>query len=243
MKEITNTTDIGWVKLHRSIQDHWIWKDPLKLKWWIDIIMVVNHADSKVNLGLKIIECKRGQSVMSLSGWAKRWGVSKSMVRNFFNLLENDGMIIQENVTKSTRITVCNYDSYQDVAHARKTHEDPNKNDKNNIDSYSNNLYRSNEVYSFDDFWNDYDKKVGDKTKLKVKWSKISNADKLKIKAHIPEYKKAQPDKSYRKNPETYLNNKSWNDEIIKSPYLKDKEEPVKRYRTLDIELNDNFIE
>ena len=84
---------------------------------------------------------------------------------------------------------------------------------------------------------------MGDKTKLKVKWSKISNADKLKIKAHIPEYKKAQPDKRYRKNPETYLNNKSWNDEIIKSPYLKDKEEPVKRYRTLDIELNDNFIE
>jgi len=23
------------------------------------------------------------------------------------------------------------------------------------------------------------------------------------------------PDKQYRKNPETYLNNKSWNDEII----------------------------
>lgn len=115
------------------------------------------------------------------------------------------------------------------------------KNDKNNIDSYSNNLYHSNEVYSFDDFWNDYDKKVGDKTKLKVKWSKISNADKLKIKAHISEYKKAQPDKSYRKNPETYLNNKSWNDEIIKKPSLTAAEQPVKRYRTLDIELNEDI--
>jgi len=104
MKEIINPTEGGWIKLHRSIQDHWIWQDPLKLKWWLDIIMEVNHADNKVNLGLKIIECKRGQSVISLSGWAKRWGVSKSMVRNFFNLLENDGMITQENVTKSTRI-------------------------------------------------------------------------------------------------------------------------------------------
>lgn len=232
MKDIINPTDSGWIKLHRSIQDHWIWQDPLKLKWWLDIIMEVNHADNKVNLGLKIIECKRGQSVISLSGWAKRWGVSKSMVRNFFNLLENDGMITQENVTKSTRITVCNYDNYQDAAHARKTHEDPNKNDNN----YNNNIYRSNDVYSFDEFWDDYAKKVGDKDKLRNKWSKLSKADKLKIKEYIPKYKKAQPDKKYRKNPETFLNNKSWYDEIISA---ETSEQPTKRYRDLSNELFD----
>jgi hypothetical protein len=32
---------------------------------------------------------------------------------------------------------------------------------------------------------------------------------------HVAKYKQAQPDKKFRKNPETYLNNKSWNDEII----------------------------
>ena len=30
-----------------------------------------------------------------------------------------------------------------------------------------------------------------------------------------PLYVKAQPDKQYRKNPETFLRNKSWHDEII----------------------------
>ena len=32
---------------------------------------------------------------------------------------------------------------------------------------------------------------------------------------YIELYKQSQPDKQFRKNPETFLNNKSWNDEII----------------------------
>ena len=74
-----------------------------------------------------------------------------------------------------------------------------------------------NEVYTFEEFWNDYDKKVGSKEKLRKKWENLSNANKLKINEHMPLYKKSQPDKKYRKNPETYLNNESWNDEIIVS--------------------------
>lgn len=113
--------DNGYIKLHRSIHDHWIWQDPVKFQWWVDILMVVNHTGSKVNLGMQLIECKRGQSVMSLSTWAARWRVSKDKVRNFFVLLEKDGMILHENVGKSTRITVCNYDIYQCVLHASQT--------------------------------------------------------------------------------------------------------------------------
>lgn len=72
-----------------------------------------------------------------------------------------------------------------------------------------------NEVYPFDVFWNDYDKKVGKKDKLIQKWKKLSDSDKLKIKEYIPKYKSSEPDKQFRKNPETFLNNQSWNDEII----------------------------
>ena len=67
----------------------------------------------------------------------------------------------------------------------------------------------------FEDFWDLYDKKVGDKKKLFIKWKKLKDEDKTKIFIHIPKYKSAIPDKQFRKNPETYLNNNSWNDEII----------------------------
>jgi uncharacterized protein YdaU (DUF1376 family) len=68
----------------------------------------------------------------------------------------------------------------------------------------------------FDFFWNDYDKKVGDKQKLKSKWNKLSDNDRNKIMEYLPLYIEAVPDKQFRKNPETFLNNKSWLDEIVK---------------------------
>ena len=76
---------------------------------------------------------------------------------------------------------------------------------------------------SFDDFWNLYDKKVGDKEKIKTKWTKLKDSDREAIMKHLPLYKKSQPNKKYRKNPETYLNQKSWNDEII----FDDGQQPV----------------
>lgn len=67
----------------------------------------------------------------------------------------------------------------------------------------------------FDSFWNLYDKKVGDKDKLIKKWEALTDDERLKAMQHIPKYKESQPDKKYRKDPSTYLNNKSFNDEII----------------------------
>jgi len=68
----------------------------------------------------------------------------------------------------------------------------------------------------FDFFWNDYDKKVGDKSRLKSKWNKLSDNDRNQIMNYLPLYIEAVPDKQFRKNPETFLNNKSWLDEIVK---------------------------
>lgn len=67
----------------------------------------------------------------------------------------------------------------------------------------------------FDLFWELYDKKVGDKNKIASKYNKLGTEDKQAIFLHVPKYIQSQPDKKYRKNPETYLNNKSWLDEII----------------------------
>ena len=67
----------------------------------------------------------------------------------------------------------------------------------------------------FDWFWNGYDKKVGVKEKLKYKWNKLSDKERQYAMNYIELYKQAIPDKQFRKNPETFLNNKSWNDEII----------------------------
>lgn len=71
--------------------------------------------------------------------------------------------------------------------------------------------------FSFEMFWDLYEKKVGEKSKLIKKWDKLTEEERTKALEYIPKYKLAQPDKKYRKNPETFLNNKSWNDELIDS--------------------------
>ena len=67
---------------------------------------------------------------------------------------------------------------------------------------------------AFLSFWNLYDKKVA-RPKCEKLWEKLTLKEKQACLSYIPLYKQAQPDKQYRKNPETFLRNKSWNDELI----------------------------
>jgi hypothetical protein len=84
-----------------------------------------------------------------------------------------------------------------------------------------------NNYFSFEKFWDLYDKKVGDKLKLQKKFSRLSKKDISAIFEFIPRYKYAVPDKQFRKNPETFLNQKSWNDEIIATNRNKSKHPAV----------------
>ena len=65
-----------------------------------------------------------------------------------------------------------------------------------------------------------YNKKVGKKDKVKSKWDKLTIEVQQKILDYIPKYIKSQPDKKFRKDPGTFFNNESWNDEIIEADNL-----------------------
>jgi len=66
----------------------------------------------------------------------------------------------------------------------------------------------------FDLFWNLYDKKIN-KDKCLIKWNKLDIGDQQKILDYLPKYKQATPEKKFRKNPETFFNNRSWCDEVV----------------------------
>lgn len=68
----------------------------------------------------------------------------------------------------------------------------------------------------FELFWHAYDKKVGKAKAMKL-WTKLSNRDRKAALDYCEPYRQAQPDKQYRKNPETFLRNRSWNDELVSS--------------------------
>jgi hypothetical protein len=86
--------------------------------------MEVNHEKKGFVINKTPIICDRGQSVYSLKNWGKlfgkRWTIQR--VRTFFKHLSEDNMIIIEEVKRiSTKLTVCNYDTYQSQQHSDNT--------------------------------------------------------------------------------------------------------------------------
>lgn len=84
---------------------------------------------------------------------------------------------------------------------------------------YKNNKYSGESKdspieFSFENVWEQYGKKGNRKTS-KAKWDRLSKTSKALALKHIPVYVKATPDKQYRKNFETYINQEVWNDTIM----------------------------
>ena len=78
------------------------------------MLLYANYSDVDVLIKGQVIKCGRGQLVYSLETWCKRFNWTMGQVRQFFKLLEKDNMIIVEGLKYTTRLTICNYDKYQD---------------------------------------------------------------------------------------------------------------------------------
>jgi len=84
--------------------------------------------------------------------------------------------------------------------------------DKNSITHFDN-----ASVFSFNQFWEAYGKKK-DKFKAEKIYNKLSEQDRGKIKNTIATYLQLTPNIQFRKFPCTYLNSRSWEDEIEETP-------------------------
>ncbi|MCY8971474.1 Replication protein O [Bacillus atrophaeus] len=115
---------IGWIKLHRSVQDHWIYQEKRKFskyEAWLDLLMMASHKDNKFVLGNELYEVKRGQFISSIRKLGERWSWSNTKVTQFLDLLRKDEMIDFKKDTKKTLITIVNYGVYHDSDEEKKT--------------------------------------------------------------------------------------------------------------------------
>lgn len=115
----------GWIKLHRKIQDHWIYQEERvfsRYESWLDLIMLANHKDNKTLIDGELITVKKGSFITSKRKLAVRWKWSNTKVNGFLDLLEQDEMINQESDTKKTVITIAKYGVYHELE-KEKHHE------------------------------------------------------------------------------------------------------------------------
>lgn len=105
----------GWIKLHRSLSEHWLWdfKSPEKAMAWVDLLMMARHSEGQIMLKGRVVKLGRSQIGVSQISLQKRWKWSQNKVKRFLKLLENEGMCNLETNDLTTIITICNFDSYQ----------------------------------------------------------------------------------------------------------------------------------
>lgn len=126
---------IGYIRIYRSIREHWIWQDATKLKWWLDILMLANYKPGKMLQGNNLVEIKRGAFHTSEVKLSERWGVTRRTVNTFLNLLEEDGMIATKRTKNGTTIEVLNYNEYQELSGAKCTTDDATNSTDNDTDN------------------------------------------------------------------------------------------------------------
>ena len=226
----------GWIKLHRKILDNdWLSKNRVysNFEAFMFLLLKANHKDGSFHIGTQVVEVKRGQLVTSQKKLCKQFNWSNSKLRNYLKTAKNASMIHTETTSKTTCLTLLNYDTYQ----CSETEEALKKNQINTektLKKHTNNnnkeLKNNKTLYDlFEKWWDLYDFKVG-RDKCEKLWMKIPLKDLKLIMEHTKDYIRVTTKseivggafKPRRKNPSTYLNNKSWKDEIVKEE-LEDK--------------------
>lgn len=105
----------GWIKLHRSLEHSKLWlSEPFtRGQAWVDILILANHKGGHIRVSGQRIDIARGECGWSEANLAIRWRWSRGKVRRFINELECDQMLTKKTNTRTTILTICNYDKYQ----------------------------------------------------------------------------------------------------------------------------------
>jgi hypothetical protein len=111
----------GWIKTHRTLLD-WEWHtDPKMVSLLIHLILLANSKNSK----WKGVEIKRGQFVTGRRSLSAITGIQEASLRRCLTKLEKSGVITVKTTNRNSVITVCNYDTYQEVLPANDPANDP----------------------------------------------------------------------------------------------------------------------
>lgn len=206
----------GWVKVYRQLKDKAYYKDSEFVHLWLHLLLCANHDSAEFLNGYEIVKLKKGQFITGRKKLSLETGISESKIERILKVFESEQQIEQQTNSRNRLISIVLWDKYQQSEQQKNSKRtaseqqvDTNNNDKNNKEQQIS-IY----IYpSFEDFWDLYDHKKDIKT-AKQKWNLLTQKEKELIMNHVPEYVKSTPNKQYRKFPATYINNKSWNNEI-----------------------------
>ncbi len=106
----------GWIKIHRTLEGHWIYEDNEYLGAWAKLLMFVNHTPNPwlCKKSGKLVPVARGQKATCWRSLCKLFGWGMFKTRRFMECLETDQMITLKAERHYSILTICKYNEYQD---------------------------------------------------------------------------------------------------------------------------------
>jgi len=181
------------------------------------MLMRASIKSSSMLMNNHIIEVDRGEIVFSQENFSKRNNMSRQQLRTFLNKLRQSNMI-KDKVKSNQQVThlvIVGYSNYNDFkGNVNNQHLKTNQPKINHI--IRSKKVRKKEINKdFELFWNAYPKKIG-KKKVEDKFNSIDfPIDKILKNIELQKQSDQWQTQQYIPNPETYLNQERWEDEVI----------------------------
>ena len=156
----------------------------------------------------QVINVSRGEIIFSQRNFAKRNNMSRQQLRTFLKKLEKTNMIRVKSNPEITHLILVEYNAYNELkSHQQKPTHNPIIRKKESKNKEVNK--------DFELFWNAYPKKIG-KKKVEDRFNAIEfPIDKILKNIELQKQSDQWQTQQYIPNPETYLNQERWQDEVI----------------------------
>ena len=100
------------IQLPENIDQHWLWSDPVKFQWWLQLLGEVGDGECERTVRGVVCKFGYGELVTTQGELAKLWKTSTEKAQAFLRKLESKGEIRRKTDAKLTQITICNIEEY-----------------------------------------------------------------------------------------------------------------------------------
>ena len=172
------------------------------------MLMRASIKPSSMLMNNQVINVSRGEIIFSQRNFAKRNNMSRQRLRTFLKKLEKTNMIVVKSNPDITHAIIVEYNAYNELkSYQQKPTSSPIKRKKESKNKEVNK--------DFELFWKAYPKKIG-KKKVEDKFNSIDfPIDKILKNIELQKKSDQWQTQQYIPNPETYLNQERWEDEVV----------------------------
>ena len=172
------------------------------------MLMRASIKSSSMLMNNQVVEVGRGEIVFSQRNFAKRNNMSRQRLRTFLKKLVKTNMIRLKSNPEITHAIIVEYNAYNELK--------PYQQKPTSIPIIRKKESKNKEVNKdFELFWNAYPKKIG-KKKVEDKFNSIDfPIDKILKNIELQKQSEQWQTQQYIPNPETYLNQERWEDEVV----------------------------